>query len=508
MAVDNGNVNAGEHLAKVMSGDHFSHNLVEPTPRVLPACQQHLPSPHLRDLRNIGDRMKAIHRALASKLFLGSLPSASARIDDTPQVFPCYSLAILPPELWRHILSFLPDPEILGIRATNRLFYDVAMDRRYKHCQFPYFRGCRGADLLHATRHPLLAKRIKIVDISTLYLFPISLPVAPGWRSKILRFLVPSAPRRRTPRRTNPAALQEVPTKTKVDCILDIIGMAENLQKVSIQFPTCESPDLELDFITSLSSLLYDFHSIYYLSLRLQYTKLDWVLPLMHFRGLREVRLYIYMQAGNDLPASPRIPGMLLQFLECLRPLLEALTIWVFDYELISQISQTLCHEGAIMRKVRELSTRLSFQNPRAFEAISTNYPLVTKLALTPVIDMEPPPFLEDLMLPELRTLRLWMPELIPGFWHGASSSLLLNELYITTAAHMPSEEVARLCRFFSRTQITHFSVSIEVLDAQLIDLLAGSFPNLRSVTLKVRHLMQSRRLFDERDLVCCDCLP
>lgn len=96
--------------------------------------------------------MKTIHRTLASKLFWGSLPSASALIDDSSQVSPCFSLAILPPELWRHILSFLPDPEILGIRATNRLFYDVAMDRRYKHCQFPYFRGCRGADPLHAMR--------------------------------------------------------------------------------------------------------------------------------------------------------------------------------------------------------------------------------------------------------------------------------------------------------------------------------------------------------------------
>ncbi|KAG9223579.1 hypothetical protein CCMSSC00406_0009685 [Pleurotus cornucopiae] len=277
--------------------------------------------------------------------------------------------------------------------------------------------------------------------------------------------------------------------------------MAENLQKVSIQFPTCESPDLELVFITSLSFLLYDFHSIYYLSLRLQYAKLAWVLPLMHFRGLREVRLYICMRAGNDLPASPLIPGMLLRFLECLRPSLEALTIWVFDYEFISQISQSLCHEGAIMRKVRELSTRLSFQNPRAFEAISTNYPLVTKLALTPVINMEPSPFLEDLRLPELRTLRLWMPKRVPGFWRGASSSSLLDELYVTTAAHMPSEEVAGLCRFFRHTKITRFSISVEVLYARLIDLLAGSFPNLRSVTLKVRYLMQSRRLYDERDL-------
>lgn len=191
------------------------------------------------------------------------------------------------------------------------------------------------------------------MDISTLYLFPISLPVAPGWRSKILRFLVPSATRRRTPRRTKLAVPHEVPTRTHVDCILDIIAMAENLQKVSIQFPTCESPDLELDFVTSLSSLLYDFHSIYYLSLRLQYAKLDWVLPLMHFRGLREVRLYIYMRAGNDLPTSPRIPGMFLRFLECLKPSLEALTVWVFDYEFISQISRSLCHEGKSLRLLR-----------------------------------------------------------------------------------------------------------------------------------------------------------
>ncbi|KAF9488354.1 hypothetical protein BDN71DRAFT_1513129 [Pleurotus eryngii] len=416
--------------------------------------------------------MKALRQTLASKR-LGSVLSASAPIADTSEVSPCLSLAVLPPELWTHILSFLHDPEIHRIRATNRLFYDVAMDRWYKHCQFPYFRGCRGADLLHA-RHPLLAKRIRVVDISILYLFPISLPVASGWRSKILRFLVPSAARRRTPRRTEPP--QEVPTKSKVGCFLDIIAMAENLQKVGIQFPTCESPDLELDFITSLSSLLHDFDSVYYLSLRPKYAKLDWVLPLMHFRGLREVRLYIYMRAGNDLPMSPRTPGTFLRFLECLKPSLEALTMWVFDYEFVSQISQSLCHEGLIMQKVRELSTRLSFQNPHAFEAISTN-------CSQNCIHYD------------------WMPETIRGFWRGTSSSPLLDELYVTTAAHMPSEEVAWLCRFFSNTKITRFSVSVEVLNARLIDLLAGSFPNLRSVTLKVKHLMQSRRLFDERDL-------
>ncbi len=155
------------------------------------------------------------------------------------------------------------------------------------------------------------------------------------------------------------------------------------------------------------------------------------------------------------------------------------------------------------MRKVRELSTRLSFQNPHAFQAISTNYPLLTKLALTPVIDMELPPFLEHLRLPDLRTLRLWMPESLPGFWRGSCSSPLLDELHVRTAAHMPNEEVARLCQFFSCTKITRFSISVEVLDPRLIDLLASSFPNLRSVTLNVKHLMQSRQLFEERDLVC-----
>ncbi len=201
------------------------------------------------------------------------------------------------------------------------------------------------------TRNPSLAKRIKVVNISTLYLFPISFPVAPGWRSKILRFLIPNVLRRRistTGRHATLAApLQDVPSlKTNVDRVLGILSMAENLQKVSVQFPVYESHNVELDFITSLSSLLHDCNSIYYLSLRLQYAKLDWVLPLMHFRGLREVRLYIYMRASDNLPGGPRIPGILLRFLECLEPSLEALTVWVFDYEFILQISQSLCHEG------------------------------------------------------------------------------------------------------------------------------------------------------------------
>ncbi|KAL4255423.1 F-box domain-containing protein [Pleurotus pulmonarius] len=444
--------------------------------------------------------MKVFHRTLALKLPISSA-SASAPMADThlPQV-------LLPPELWSYILSFLPDPEMLRVCATNRIFYDLAMDRQYKHCEFPYFQGCRGSDLLHVARNPTLAKRIKVVNVSTLYLFPISFPVAPGWRSKILRFLIPTVLRRRISTTGRNATLAVPPQdvaslNTNVDRILDILSMAENLQKIGVHFPIYESHNMELDFITALSSLLHDCNSIYYLSLRLQYAKLDWVLPLMHFRGLREVRLYIYMRASDNLPGSPRIPGIFLQFLEYLEPSLEALTVWVFDYEFISQISQSLCHEGAIMRKVRELSTRLSFQNPHAFDAISTNYPLVTKLALTPVIDMELPPFLEHLRLPDLRTLRLWMPESLPGFWRGSCSSPLLDELHVTTGDHMPSEEVARLCQFFSCTKITRISISVEVLDARLIDLLARSFPDLRSVALHVKHLMQSRQLFEERDL-------
>ncbi|KAF4593473.1 hypothetical protein EYR38_009188 [Pleurotus pulmonarius] len=264
-----------------------------------------------------------------------------------------------------------------------------------------------------------------------------SFPVAPGWRSKILRFLIPTVLRRRISTTGRHAGLAAPPQdvaslNTNVDRILDILSMAENLQKIGVHFPIYESHNMELDFITALSSLLHDCNSIYYLSLRLQYAKLDWVLPLMHFRGLREVRLYIYMRASDNLPGSPRIPGIFLQFLEYLEPSLEALTVWVFDYEFISQISQSLCHEG---------------------------------------------------------------------FWRGSCSSPLLDELHVTTGDHMSSEEVARLCQFFSCTKITRISISVEVLDARLIDLLARSFPDLRSVALHVKHLMQSRQLFEERDL-------
>ncbi|KAF4594359.1 hypothetical protein EYR40_009163 [Pleurotus pulmonarius] len=200
----------------------------------------------------------------------------------------------------------------------------------------------------------------------------------------------------------------------------------------------------------------------------------------------------------RDVLPSPTVPGIFLRFLEVLKPSLEALTIRVFDYELIFQISQSLCHEGAIMPRVRELDTRLSLKSPHTFEAISMNYPSVTKLALTPVIDVEPLTFLENLRLPELRTLRLWLPGRTSGFWRGLSSSPLLDELCVTLAAPMQRDEVAELCRFFSHTKITRLSISVEVLDPRLVDFLAGYFPNLRDIALKAKHLMQPSWPFEE----------
>jgi len=39
---------------------------------------------------------------------------------------------ILPAELWLRIMDFIPDDNIFKLAPANNLFYNVALDRRYR----------------------------------------------------------------------------------------------------------------------------------------------------------------------------------------------------------------------------------------------------------------------------------------------------------------------------------------------------------------------------------------
>ncbi len=63
---------------------------------------------------------------------------------------------MLPPELWMHILSYLPQSDLIQARLVNWTLCDIGMDllRLYEHCTFPF--SSPGFELLRAEWVPPL----------------------------------------------------------------------------------------------------------------------------------------------------------------------------------------------------------------------------------------------------------------------------------------------------------------------------------------------------------------
>lgn len=147
------------------------------------------------------------------------------------------------------------------------------------------------------------------------------------------------------------------------------------------------------------------------------------------------------------------------------------------------------------MPKLRELTFYTLIRNPGTFEGISFNFPALRKLKMWPITIMasSPPPSLETLQLPELHTLEMWFQHsnmLLP-FPHRSSTGLPRLETFHLLTEHVSKTEVSRICTFWKGTGITRLLLKVEILNGELIDLLAASFPVLRDLTLYARHVIR-----------------
>ncbi|KAF7426145.1 hypothetical protein PC9H_008511 [Pleurotus ostreatus] len=404
----------------------------------------------------------------------------------------------LPPEIWRHILSFLSEPyELLPICGVNRLFYDVAVDYRYRNLRMG-FPSNSAVFKLRRARDPWLAKRVKSLYISTdaiELLFKdwssFLLPSRPHWWNAILSLLPdavlktvafpePKPPPEKKDECTNIGA-EEIS-----NLILDAADGMTNIEKLEFHSTPTSELDFELEFMRLLCSRLQHLQT---LTFWVGTDKVHLVLPVLQFCNLKKITLHIHAcGAGGPAPSADACPRIR-QFLRYFAPTLESLTVSTFDREVIERMSLAL-HDGAVMPRLRKLSIFLMINDIQAFQSINTNYPALTELTLTtftPATIVS----LAYLQLPELRSLTLWFRHIntTQGLWNGSSSFTKLETLHLMNGCELCPDEVAQLCRFFKKANIIDLMLCVYILDGDLIDTLALSFPSLSTLILTAQHV-------------------
>ncbi|KAF4583430.1 hypothetical protein EYR38_002181 [Pleurotus pulmonarius] len=407
----------------------------------------------------------------------------------------------LPPEIWRHILSFLSEPyELLPICGVNRLFYDVAVDYRYRNLRMG-FPSNSAVFKLRRARDPWLAKRVKSLYISTdaiellfkewpSFLLPSRTPwwsailsLLPNAVLKTVAFPEPKPPPQKKDECTN------IDAEELSNLILDAADGMTNIEK--LEFHTISvSNDLgfELEFLRLLCSRLQRLRTLTYW---VGTDKVHLALPILQFCSLKEITLHIHAHGAPQASASADACPRIRQFLRGLAPTLESLTVSTFDREVIEQISSTL-HEDIVMPNLQKLNTFLMIDNVRAFQSINANYPVLTELSLTtctPTTVVS----LGYLQLPELRSLTLWFRHMntTHGFWNGSSSFTQLQTLHLMHGCELSSDEVTQLCRFFRKASITDLMLCVHIIDGDLIDTLALSFPSLLTLILTAEFVVR-----------------
>ncbi len=155
------------------------------------------------------------------------------------------------------------------------------------------------------------------------------------------------------------------------------------------------------------------------------------------------------------------------------------------------------------MPNLQKLNTFLMIDNVQAFQSINANYPALTELSLTtctPTTMVS----LGYLQLPELRSLTLWFRHMntTHGFWNGSSSFTQLQTLHLMHDCELSSDEVTQLCRFFRKASIIDLMLCVHILDGDLIDTLALSFPSLLTLILTAEYVVRVDIPPPEVDLV------
>ncbi|KAL4254374.1 hypothetical protein AB1N83_014335, partial [Pleurotus pulmonarius] len=309
----------------------------------------------------------------------------------------------LPPELWMHILSYLPQSDLLQARLVNWTLCDIGMDllRLYEHCIFPF--SSPGFELLRA-EEAWFAKRMKSVEISTASLFealcetltPRITPAHPPPERKRTRksqfwgVLLWWTRARGAPvhppqaEEDTPRTPSGFPPNSAALRILDALSAAENLQKATLRLSSNDHLDEEALFARSLFAVLYSRTPISTLDLIMRPNKLESVLPLMEFRSLKDVRLHLYDTSLNQVLPSK---DPLRLFFRALAASLEALSIMSNRDDVASHISDILSDQvsGTVMPKLRELTFYALIRNPGTLEGIGLNFPALRKLKMWPI---------------------------------------------------------------------------------------------------------------------------
>lgn len=135
------------------------------------------------------------------------------------------------------------------------------------------------------------------------------------------------------------------------------------------------------------------------------------------------------------------------------------------------------------MPKLQKLNTFLMINHIQALQSINTNYPSLTELSLTTCTSTTAVS-LGYLQLPGLRSLTMWFRHMntTHGLWNGSSNFARLERLHLMHGYELYLVEVAQLCQFFRKESIIDLMLCVYILDGNLIDTLALSFPSLSTL--------------------------
>ncbi|KAF4580664.1 ATP phosphoribosyltransferase (ATP-PRTase) (ATP-PRT) [Pleurotus pulmonarius] len=390
----------------------------------------------------------------------------------------------LPPEIWIRVLTFLPDPEVVRLYGVDLLFYDVAMARRYGHLSLADYAAFERTKACVSTAR--LQKHVKAACIFNIFSNPETMsPVVrspSATRGSRLKRLVLRATKALRRSKNRASASLDVPTLVH-DCILSVLGGAENIQELSVWGPWSASFE---------QSILQPLHSALSTrpirKLHVESDNLCDLLPFTEFLGLEEVSIEI-MQPKAELSQAPQAFS---RFIKHIAPSIRILSVASWEAHSVLRSIAGVLLDGVDMPNLRELSIPF-MPTATATDTINSKFSLLTKLDLeflAPTASLA----LQSLRLPHLRTLSLTFrrKEHTTGFWAGSASELPQLEELRVCGRHLPPGEVAQCARFFSESQITRLILRVGVLDGPLVDLIAASFPVLGDLHLQAQSLASS----------------
>ncbi|KDQ25991.1 hypothetical protein PLEOSDRAFT_1106874 [Pleurotus ostreatus PC15] len=418
----------------------------------------------------------------------------------------------LPPELWRHILSYIDSSLLLPICGVNHVFRDVALDHRHRHLWLGYLSDTKIL-LIQSLKDPWLAKRVKSLYLATgavgarVDASRLALP-KPKNRlgySDILASFLPSVVRRWV---TNVPVeviddIQSDATSMSAESLLPLLDVVldqlKNVSELEIILDHAGNLAFELDFLRKLYCLFVS-RNIQALSLQFYDYKLSLVLPLTPFIGLRKVSLTL-LPPLNPSPLSADAFSALHQFLERIAPSVEDLSFATPDFDIVKQLASSL--HSITMPNVRELGTPLIFDDLGAIQSMGSRYPCLSALKLYPWSPRIAPALpLGCLRLSGLRSLTLSLSDIRDASFFEPSGYRQLEELNIINA-YLYSDTVDAICKFFASSSITRLRLSeFYLVSGHTFDCLSRSFPILHTLDLSTESVNTLTSEFNSDALV------